>query len=220
MAQRTYGDRAVSPNQEFRREEILEAAVELLRSHGVAACTVRGIADRAGVSKGVIHYYFADAQELVELAFARLSNAYYAHVRELAEAVGDPEQALWRAVTAYVAPWNVHSSMSLLWCEYYVAEARAGRLDGVVAAQRAMRELFAGLLAGISPQARRHASALTRHLTGAVLTQQQMPVELADLLAEAARLVGLPEPGVAEAGCADSRCRFHGGRSVTKEHLA
>lgn len=209
MPQRRYGGRAVSPNQEFRRSEILAAASELLRTGGVGGCTVRGVAERAGVSNGVIHYYFADTDELVDLAFARLAEEFYAHVRALAEAVDSPEQALWHMVVAYVTPWDAHSSMTLLWCEYYAASVRAGRLDGVRAAQAAMRELFAGGLARISAAARRHAAALTRHVTGAVLSQPQMPVEPADLVAEIARIVSLPPPAALGPACPAQDCRFH-----------
>lgn len=211
MAQRDYGGRTVSPNQEFRRAEILAAASELLRTDGVGGCTVRGVAERAGVSKGVIHYYFADAHGLVDLAFARLAEEYYAHIRAQAEAIGAPEQALWHMVASYVTPWDTHSSMTLLWCEYYVASVRARRLDGVTAAQGAMQELFAGALARIAPDARRHAAAVTRHVTGAVLTQPQMPVDPADLVAEVARIVGLAPPAQVRATCPDPGCRFHGG---------
>lgn len=209
MAQRSYGGRAVSPNQEFRRAEILAAASELLRTDGVRGCTVRGVAERAGVSKGVIHYYFADAHELVDLAFARLAGDYYAHIRAQAEAIPSAEQALWHMVVSYVTPWDAHSSMTLLWCEYYVASVRAGRLDGVSATQAAMQDLFAGALARVAPDARRHAGAVTRHVTGAVLSQPQMPVEPADLVAEVARMVGLAPPAPVRAACPDPGCRFH-----------
>ncbi|MDQ4119361.1 MAG: TetR family transcriptional regulator, partial [Actinomycetota bacterium] len=210
MPRRSYGDRAVSPNQEFRRDEILAAAGELLRTGGVGACTVRAVAERAGVSNGVIHYYFAGAQELVDLAFARLATEFYAHVRAIAEATDPPELALWRMVLAYVMPWDAHSSMTLLWCEYYAAGARAGRLDGVRAAHDAMRELFEGGLARISPDARRHATSVTRHITGAVLTQPQLPVDPVELVAEIARLVGRPAPAAAlDPACPDQDCRFH-----------
>lgn len=209
MTSRTYGDRAVSPNQEFRRAEIVEAAVEVMRTAGVAGCTVRSVAERAGVSKGVVHYYFADAQELVELAFAGLARSYYAHVRAGAAALADPVAAMWHALVSYVTPWDTHSSMTLLWCEYYVAGVRAGRFAGVVAMQREMRALFADLLARVAPELATHADALTRYVTGAVLSQPQLPVDPADLVAEAARLIGLPAPAGPVAGCAEPGCRFH-----------
>ncbi|MHA6796940.1 TetR/AcrR family transcriptional regulator [Pseudonocardia bannensis] len=210
MASRTYGDRTLSPNQEFRRAEITEATCRLLRTRGVAACTVRTIADEAGVSKGVIHYYFADVHELVELGFAQLAATYYAHIGGQAASIADPVQALWHAIVSYVAPWDAHSSMALLWCEYYVASLRAGRLGGVVAMQQAMQDLFAAVLARVSPDVVRHAGALTRHVTGTVLTQTQMPVDVPELVSEISRLTGVPAPVSVDAGCDDPHCAFHG----------
>ncbi|NMH98773.1 TetR/AcrR family transcriptional regulator [Pseudonocardia acidicola] len=212
MPSRSYGDRLLSPNQEFRRGEIVEAACRLLRTQGVAACTVRTIADEAGVSKGVIHYYFADVHELVELGFAQLARSFYAHIDEHAAAIADPVQALWDAIVSYVTPWDAHASMAGLWCEYYVASLRAGRLDGVVAMQRAMHDLFAGALARVAPDAVRHAGALTRHVTGTVLTQTQMPVDVPELLAEISRMIGVPAPATVGAGCDDPGCVFHSAR--------
>jgi AcrR family transcriptional regulator len=211
MGQRTYGDRAVSPNQEFRRGEIVDAAADVLRTSGVAAATVRGIAERAGLSKGAVHYYFDDAQELVELAFAQLAHTFHEHIRREAGTLDDPQQALWHAIVSYVTPWDAHSSMTLLWCEYYVASVRAGRFDGVVAVQRAMHDLFAGLLGRIEPGMREHAPALTRYVTGAVLSRPQMPVEPAALVAEGARLLGLRAPSSLPVSwtCTDAGCRFH-----------
>jgi AcrR family transcriptional regulator len=209
VAHRTYGDHAVSPNHEFRRGQILDVAGDLLRVHGVAACTVRAIAERAGVSKGVVHYYFTDAQELVDLAFARVAGEYYDHIAALAATVADPVEALWHAVASYVMPWDAHSSMTLLWCEYYVAGVRAGRLSGVTATHLAMQDLFAGVLARISPEQERRAAAVTRHVTGAVLTQPQMPVDPVDLVGEIAGLVGMPAPATIDPACPDPHCRFH-----------
>ncbi|WP_214367701.1 TetR/AcrR family transcriptional regulator [Pseudonocardia sp. H11422] len=211
MATRTYGDRALSPNQEFRRAEIVAATCRLLRTQGVTACTVRTIADEAGVSKGVIHYYFADVAELVELGFAQLARTYYAHIAEQAAAIDDPVRALWQAIVSYVTPWDAHSSMALLWCEYYVASLRAGRADGVTATQRAMLDLFTGLLARVGPDATRQAGALTRHVTGTVLSQTQLPVDVPELLAEISRLIAIPAPATTDAGCDDPDCPFHAG---------
>ncbi len=209
MAPRTYGDRALSPNQEFRRAEIVDAACRLLRTRGVAACTVRAVAAEAGTSNGVIHYYFSDAQELVDLGFLRLAEDYYDHIRGQAARIPDAVDALWHTVVAYVTPWGVHTSMALLWCEYYVAGIRSKRLDGVVAAQRAMLDLFAEALGRVSPESARHAAALTRHVTGTVLSQPQVPVDPADLVAEIARLIEIPAPDTTDLGCHEDGCPFH-----------
>ena len=40
-------------------EQILDAAEELFSRHGLHGVTVRDIADKVGVHKSLIHYYFA-----------------------------------------------------------------------------------------------------------------------------------------------------------------
>lgn len=202
MARRTCAECAVSPNQEFRRSEIIEAAADLLRTRGVASCPERGSAKRAGVSKGVVHCSSPTRRSSRSTWWRGPTSS----IREQASVIADPEQALWRAIVAYLM-WYAHSSMTLVWCEYHVASMRAGRFDGVVAIQAGMLDLFAGALARVSPGAERHAPAITRHLTGAVLSQPQMPVDPAELVAEPARLIDLAPPAMVAAPCP---CRFHG----------
>ena len=44
---------------------MVAAALEIAETDGLQAVTVRGVADRAGVSLGVVHYCFTDKEELV-----------------------------------------------------------------------------------------------------------------------------------------------------------
>lgn len=48
-----------------RRAQLLAAAIALSEEHGLGALTIRGVAERAGVSLGVVHYCFVDKDELV-----------------------------------------------------------------------------------------------------------------------------------------------------------
>lgn len=48
-----------------RRAQLLAAAIALSEEQGLAALTIRGVAERAGVSLGVVHYCFVDKDELV-----------------------------------------------------------------------------------------------------------------------------------------------------------
>lgn len=211
MSVRTFGDRELSPNQEFRRSEIVDAAVRLLRAGGVAACTVRAIADEAGISKSAVTYYFKDVSELVDLGFLRLAHAYYDHIRDQAGRADDPVDALWRAVVLYVTPWGLHSGMGLLWMEYYVDGVRHKRSDGVAASYQAMTDLFGEMLGKVSEAARGHAAALARHVTGTVLGTPQSAIDPGELVAEIARLVDVRPPATLPIGCGESDCPYHSG---------
>jgi AcrR family transcriptional regulator len=54
-----------------RREEILNATVSVMLNKGMAATTVRDVADRMGTSSGLIHHYFASMDDLLAAAFDR-----------------------------------------------------------------------------------------------------------------------------------------------------
>lgn len=48
-----------------RRAQLLQSALEIAEEQGLGAVTVRGVAERAGVSLGVVHYCFEDKEELI-----------------------------------------------------------------------------------------------------------------------------------------------------------
>lgn len=52
-------------------EQILDAAEELFSQHGLHGVTVKDIADKVGVHKSLVHYYFTDKQEVFDKVLAR-----------------------------------------------------------------------------------------------------------------------------------------------------
>ncbi len=76
-------------SKDERREEILQAAMRVALTEGLAAMTVRRIATEAGVATGQVHHHFASAGELKSLAFVRL-------IRDLLDAEVVGENASWR----------------------------------------------------------------------------------------------------------------------------
>jgi AcrR family transcriptional regulator len=52
-------------------EQILDAAEELFSQHGLHGVTVKDIADKVGVHKSLVHYYFTDKQEVFDRVMAR-----------------------------------------------------------------------------------------------------------------------------------------------------
>ncbi|MCE9992892.1 TetR family transcriptional regulator [Enterobacter asburiae] len=76
-------------SKDERREEILQAAMRVALSEGLAAMTIRRIATEAGVATGQVHHHFASGGELKSLAFVRL-------IRALLDADVVAENASWR----------------------------------------------------------------------------------------------------------------------------
>jgi AcrR family transcriptional regulator len=52
-----------------RREAIVDAALAVILEKGLAATTVRDVADRMGTSSGLIHHYFPSMDEVLAAAF-------------------------------------------------------------------------------------------------------------------------------------------------------
>jgi AcrR family transcriptional regulator len=57
--------------QEYRIQSIQEAAMRVIARKGMAAATMKEIADEAGIAKGTIYLYFHDRDDLVEKTFER-----------------------------------------------------------------------------------------------------------------------------------------------------
>src|ERR1039458_473333 len=58
--------RPTSTSGLYAREKLLEAATELFAKQGVAATTFAMIAERAGVTPAMLHYYFSDREQLLD----------------------------------------------------------------------------------------------------------------------------------------------------------
>jgi AcrR family transcriptional regulator len=58
--------------EQARREQIVDAAIDVLCESGFAAASLGAIAERIGVSKGVLSYHFAGKSELLREIVARV----------------------------------------------------------------------------------------------------------------------------------------------------
>jgi AcrR family transcriptional regulator len=187
-------EHAWSPKQLARRELILEAAVERLKREGVAGCTVRAIAAATPFTKGTIHYYFTDINEIIELAYLRLTGDYGAAVEAVALAESKPERAFWRGVTAYLEGFRVHRSMGLMWFEYTSWAARNGHERGVTASVEVIQDMFARRLAAIDTDLTGTSAALVRYLLGAVLELGTARLDLEPIFNDIAHICHLGPP--------------------------
>ena len=130
-------ERAVAGQGELAHERILLAAEELFAAHGFDATPTSRIAERAGVPKGLIHYYFKRKADLLEALVQRLP----AGVVSCPDVIvpGDLAASLERLVRALDRSLESSYVLShLLWREAdthpAVREALRRRFDELVAA--------------------------------------------------------------------------------------
>ena len=72
--------------EQARRAQIVECAIETIADLGFAQASLAQIAKRAGVSTGVISYYFAGKDELIREVSAYVFSAGEAFIRYMAAA--------------------------------------------------------------------------------------------------------------------------------------
>jgi AcrR family transcriptional regulator len=77
---------------EERREQLLDAAVEVIAEQGLSRATTRAITDRAGLALGAFHYVFSSKDELLEAVIHRVVRDIDATMAETA-AAATPEAA-------------------------------------------------------------------------------------------------------------------------------
>ena len=95
---------AVEEQQEIRKAQLTRATFQEVSEKGFAAVTLEDIAQRAGVSKGVLLYYFRSKEDLFLAAFKEAILALRDRLRAAVAAAGDPVDKM-RAVlrTSFVS---------------------------------------------------------------------------------------------------------------------
>ncbi len=179
-----------------KREQIVQAAVEVLRTEGVAACTARRIADASPLTKSSLHYYFDDVQQVVDLAMARLMNEYVARISGAAAAAPDPLSAFWAAVEAFLVLGTSHPRrIPMLWFEYVITAVRRGRTDLIRQIIATGRGVFEDLLsaAGI-PDPGPRARIVVAVLAGVVYEQSILPRDMGGVLRDLSVAIAVPLP--------------------------
>jgi AcrR family transcriptional regulator len=76
------------------RSELIEAAGQLIREKGYAALTSRTLADRLGLSRQIVHYYFKSIDDLLIALVEQRAAKSLARLEQAATSA-EPLRALW-----------------------------------------------------------------------------------------------------------------------------
>ncbi len=106
--------------EEKRRDDLIAAAIQLVAEGGAAAATVRAIAERAGVTPGLIRHYFASKEELTQTAYRSVMEGMtQSAVQSLADAaVDDPLARLAVFVASNFQPAILDPVVLAVWAAY------------------------------------------------------------------------------------------------------
>ena len=88
-------------SKEVRRRQLIEATIDVLAKRGFADLTLADVADRAGLSRGIVNFHFVSKDKLLVETLRHMAQVYHAHWRAAVDGAG-PSAAdrLWALVTA------------------------------------------------------------------------------------------------------------------------
>jgi AcrR family transcriptional regulator len=125
-----------------RREAIIEATVSVMLGKGMAATTVRDVADRMGTSSGLIHHYFVSMDDLLAAAFDRAAGQDLDLTRTAMARSGRPLERLGTFFATYARAEQTWAFQ--LWLD---AWAEAARRPAVRATSQRLNVAWQRLLA-------------------------------------------------------------------------
>lgn len=129
-----------------QRDEILDAAMRLLRQRGIAGLTMAAIAEEAGLSRPALYHYFADIEAVLAAWAGREVERSVALLVEQARAIADPAERLAHVVSAQCRIFA--SQEHRLGVEHFESETVSPAVRAEVTAKMApLRQLLRDTLA-------------------------------------------------------------------------
>jgi AcrR family transcriptional regulator len=100
------GKRPYAPRMapEERRDQILDAALDVIAEHGVAAVSVDGLAKTIGVTRPVVYSQFTDADDILRASLKREEARALAQLTDIFDKLGQPPtpENLGEMIRAYL----------------------------------------------------------------------------------------------------------------------
>lgn len=86
---RNSGNRGRKADKETRRQQLIEATIDSLAKRGFAETTMADVSDGAGLSRGIVNFYFESKEKLLVSTLQFLSDQYSAHWRGALDKAGE-----------------------------------------------------------------------------------------------------------------------------------
>ena len=111
---------SLSPTAKRARANLVSATLESLMTEGADGCSVRRIADRAGVSMGVINYHYPSIQNLVAEAYSELAlSLLHAAADASAPFADDPRLQISRFIEHIFGPHVMDRRVLRAWIVFW-----------------------------------------------------------------------------------------------------
>jgi TetR/AcrR family transcriptional repressor of bet genes len=112
----------------IRRDELMDAAIDVVGEEGLSGATLAIIASRAGMSTGLVNHYFESKEELMALAMRNLSNLFRQDILNIMPANPTPEQRLKAIIDGSFAPQHFRGAKREAWMQFMLASQSEPRI--------------------------------------------------------------------------------------------
>ncbi|GAA2418079.1 TetR/AcrR family transcriptional regulator [Nonomuraea africana] len=168
---------------EWRREQLLDAALRVFAAKGVDGASVKDISDAAGVTPGLLYRYFESKEALVETLLAE--RGFLPRLRELLTATGRDARPATEVLTELLAAFDglLADNADLVAVFFSATHARAAMAELVREGQRLIGDFLAARVA--AGELRPHdtaTAARTVFATVAVSRRTGSPVDVERLV--------------------------------------
>ncbi len=104
-----------------RRRQILEGLLKAVAQHGLSDCNMTEVAQAAGVSRGILHYYFKNKHEMIGALVEHLKDSNLMSFRSEVDQYQDPAEqlraSLWYPVQAFGKSGG--APLAKVWIEFW-----------------------------------------------------------------------------------------------------
>jgi TetR/AcrR family transcriptional repressor of bet genes len=137
---------------DHRRRQLVAATIGSIARHGLDGCSIKAITKSAGVSRGLIHHYFRNKDELLCAAYSALGGRMMQVLRRIAAEERTPVGRLDAVIRgAFIPPVSSATNMSA-WLGFWHASRNNPRLRAI---NREIYSDYRGLLTTLVSEAAR-----------------------------------------------------------------
>ncbi|MFT3989284.1 transcriptional regulator BetI [Aestuariivirga sp.] len=112
-----------------RRQQLIEAAYQTFLEHGINGMTMARIGERAGMSHGIVNYYFKTKTELLSAVIRKANALILQETSGRLRGLDDPRARISAVINAFFASHFFTREVARAWVSYYASIALVAEFE-------------------------------------------------------------------------------------------
>src|SRR5579871_1013057 len=121
LIEQSFNNRAMLrvDSEAFRRRQLIDATIAAIADMGFPQASLGAIAERAGVSPGLVAHYFANKEGLLEATMRRLVRDLGARVRRKLGELAGPRERIQAVIDVNLDPAEFDRRTATVWLAFW-----------------------------------------------------------------------------------------------------